>query len=95
MYCYKNSLEEIIETMLFDILKNYPDVCKCDKCISDMLALTLNCLTPKYVVSEQGKIYVRVLNEIDVQEKIKITTCIIKAIDKVHTCPKHDIPTST
>lgn len=89
MYSFKNFSEDIVHKILFQVLENYPDICKCDKCIADMMALSLNCVKPKYVVSEVGEIYTKALNEIDKQELISITACVVTAVETVSKNLKH------
>jgi competence protein ComFB len=46
-------------------------------------------IKPKYLVSDEGEIYTRVINEIDKQEVINIVEYIMKGIDVVSKNPKH------
>lgn len=89
MWGYKNYSEELVKDMLSKILEDYPNVCKCDKCIADIMTLSLNSVKPKYVSTEKGMIYTKALNEIDKQEKISMVASIIKAIEKVSANPNH------
>ncbi|MCY6957476.1 late competence development ComFB family protein [Clostridium brassicae] len=89
MYRLRNYSEELIDQLLPNTLEQYKDICKCEKCKLDIKAYALNLIKPKYVVSEQGEIYTRVLNEIDKQEIINILECIIQAIEIVSKNPKH------
>ncbi len=87
---YKNYAENQVEHILKSVLKDYPNICTCKKCLDDMSALALNSIKPKYVVSEAGKIYTTALNEIDKQEGVSITTQVIKSVETVSANPKHD-----
>lgn len=89
MSLYKNYSEEIVYKILLEVLQNYPNVCKCDKCIADMMACALNHVKPKYVVNDQGKIYISALYEINKQEKISITAIVIYAVEKISANPMH------
>jgi len=53
------------------------------------MASALNTLSTKYIVSEDGEIYTRVLNEINKPEQINVVLAITKAIDIVSSNPKH------
>lgn len=86
---YKNFAEDQVEHVLKSVLKDYPSVCTCKKCLDDMSALALNSIKPKYVVSEVGKIYTSALNEIDKQEVISITAQVIRAVEIVSANPRH------
>lgn len=89
MYNLKNFSETEVSILLEEILKRYDDICKCDKCKLDIKALALNSLSTKYIVSEQGEIYTKALNEVNKQEQINVVMAITKAIDVVSANPKH------
>lgn len=89
MYRLRNYSEEAVDNLLDNILSKYNNICKCEKCKLDIKAYALNSLKPKYIVSEQGEIYTRAINEIDKQEVINITEYIMKGIDIVSKNPKH------
>lgn len=86
----KNYMEIIIDEKMPKILKNYTNICKCDKCIQDIKAIALNNLKPKYVVTEKGLVYTRT-NELALQFEIDVTREIIKAIEIVSKNPKHEV----
>ncbi len=89
MHSYKNFAEEQVSVILNRVLKDYPDVCKCQKCLDDMTALVLNSVKPKYVVSEAGKIYTSALNEINRDEEVFILAQVVQAIETVSKNPRH------
>jgi competence protein ComFB len=89
MYHLRNYSEEAVDNLLDKVLSQYEDVCKCEKCKLDIKAYSLNLIKPKYLVSDQGEIYTRVINEIDKQEVINIVEYIMKGIDVVSKNPKH------
>lgn len=89
MYKLRNYSEEIVDNLLDKILPQYDDICKCEKCRLDIKAYALNSIKPKYVVSDQGEIYTRALNEINKQEIINITESIMRGIEVVINNPKH------
>ncbi len=45
-----NVMEEIVKEKIIYFMRQF-DVCTCDRCIADTIALTLNGLTPKYIVT--------------------------------------------
>ena len=89
MYNLKNFSETEVSILLEEILLKYDSICKCEKCKLDIKALALNSLSTKYIVSEQGEMYTKALNEINKQEQINVVMAITKAIEKVSTNPKH------
>lgn len=46
-----NVIERIVEEKIIYFMRQF-DVCTCDRCVADTIALTLNGLTPKYIVTE-------------------------------------------
>ena len=46
---FKNYMEDAVEATLDEILE-WKDTCRCERCRSDVKALALNHLPPKYVV---------------------------------------------
>jgi len=89
MYNLKNFSEIEVSLLLEEILKRYDNICKCEKCKLDIKALALNALSTKYIVSEQGEVYTKALNEVNKQEQINVVMAITKAIDIVSSNPKH------
>lgn len=88
MYKLMNYMEEVVSKKTDEILK-LMNICKCDKCKLDIMALALNELPSKYVVSEQGQLYAK-LSELEQQFDIDIETSIIKAAVFVSKNPKHN-----
>ncbi|MCR2042809.1 late competence development ComFB family protein [Anaerosalibacter massiliensis] len=70
------------------VLKNKEDICTCEKCKLDIVAISLNNLPPQYVVTEKGELYKRV-NNMNIQFEIDITREVIKSIEKVNKKPRH------
>lgn len=89
MNAYRNVMETIVVQKLNDLWDSL-DCCKCEKCYNDIIALTLNQLEPKYVVSNEGELYVR-LGELSNNQDCEILTTIAKAIKIVSENPKHDV----
>lgn len=85
----KNLMEDIVEDVLPSVLKKYPDVCRCQKCILDIKAIALNQLKPQYAVTQNGEVYVKVANELDLQFKSDVTKELSKAIELVTKRPRH------
>jgi len=84
----KNYMEDVVVHLLYNIVKERDDVCKCEKCLSDIAAIALNRLTPHYVVTEKGEIYSKVLS-MSIQFEADVTTAVLEAIEKVSNNPRH------
>jgi competence protein ComFB len=87
MYKLKNYMEELVINKTSELLK-IMNICDCEKCRLDIMAIALNELPTKYVVSEKGELYTK-LNELEQQFEIDVETAIIKAAVLVSKNPKH------
>jgi|LGOV01.1.fsa_nt_gb competence protein ComFB len=84
-----NYMENAVDLLLKDLLNKYEDVCKCDMCINDIKAITLNKLKPHYVSTKKGDLYTKV-DEMNLQFDIDIYKALIEAIEIVRKNPRHD-----
>lgn len=82
-------MEQIIEDKVMELIKEVK-VCTCAQCCSDVIALALNDLPPRYAVSRIGKVITK-LELLDEQTQTDIITTIMFAINKVSTSPHHNI----
>lgn len=85
----KNCMEDVVLQNVDQVLKDYGDICKCEQCRCDIIALTLNEMPPRYVVSTLGETYTKT-KVLDIQFKVDIFTAISKAVDIVKNNPRHD-----
>lgn len=88
MYKLKNFMEDAVIYKTNDILKTM-NICKCEKCKLDIIAIALNGLPPKYVVTQIGELFTKV-NELTQQFEVDIETSIVKAAVQVGKNPKHE-----
>ena len=84
----RNCMEDIVEKHLDEILQQHKDMCLCEDCRLDILALTLNSLPPRYIITDLGAIYSKI-EVLDVQSKVKVITAISRAALKVAENPRH------
>jgi len=70
--------------------KWYPqaNVCQCDGCRLDVMAIMLNNIKPKYVVTDTGALYAQ-MDEFDPQNRIDFMTEMTQAIKIVSSRPRH------
>ncbi|MDF2840413.1 MAG: Late competence development protein ComFB [Clostridia bacterium] len=87
MYKLKNFMEEVIKKKIDPIL-NLLNVCQCEKCRLDIMAIALNDIPAKYVVTDTGELYTK-LSELEQQFEVDVETAIIKAALLVSKSPKH------
>jgi len=70
--------------------KWYPqaNVCQCEECRLDVMAIMMNNLKPKYVVTDTGALYAQ-LDEFDPQHKIDFMALMSQACEMVRKSPRH------
>lgn len=87
---YINVMEELVESLV-TVLMLGPDFqifCKCEKCRTDIIALSLNTLPTHYVSTEEGR--QNVFNHLNTYTNRQwINKRIISAIYLVGKYPKH------
>ncbi|MCT4632713.1 MAG: late competence development ComFB family protein [Firmicutes bacterium] len=86
----KNYTEYLVEDSINELIHNYDDICKCQKCMYDMMALALNNLPAQYVVSEDNEIYRKVISSIP-QNKADVLRACVDAINIVSNNPRNCI----
>ena len=67
---------------------NEADVCQCDICRMDVMAIMLNNLQPKYIVTDTGALYAQ-MDDFDPQYRIDFMTIMSKAAKIVKDNPRH------
>ena len=82
-----NILEEVFRLEVPKIMEEF-GMCTCDRCITDVLALALNSMAPKYVVSQRGALFAKI-SSYGNQYKIDIFTHLSQACEKVKKSPSH------
>ncbi len=86
----KNYKEMAVEHVMPNLLKAFPNICKCDKCLMDIKAIALNKLDPQYVVTNMGGLYAQV-TEMSLQYEANIMKAILDGISLVSANPMHEI----
>lgn len=85
----KNYTETVARQILKELVnKKQLDVCTCEQCLLDVLAMALNNLPPHYYVSNQGEVYSKLLAASN-EFKIRVVTELTKAAIKVKNNPRH------
>jgi len=84
----KNFMEDCVKNMLDQVLKGF-DICKCEKCKMDIMALALNTLPPKYVATDKGELFSK-LSVLQQQFDVDIISAITRAATMVGESPRHD-----
>jgi len=87
-YEVRNYMETCVNELLDVILGNL-GACKCENCRNDTMAIALNNLPPKYVVTKRGEMYTKI-NNLQQQHDIDIISAVAKATKIVGQNPRHD-----
>lgn len=85
----KNIVEGLVWDSLDGVLETKPDACKCEKCRADIVALALNHLPPKYVVTEMGETIARA-EGLDNKVRIAVLVALAEAVELVSSRPRHE-----
>jgi len=89
-----NYPEVAVKEQIGEVLNNYskkkPGICKCQRCQDDIMAIALNNLPAKYVVSEEGRIYTKTIYD-QIGGKAQVIAAIISAIQVVAAKPRHTL----
>lgn len=86
-YHVYNVVEMLAYEMVADMMDRM-DVCNCQRCTSDVLALALNTLPQKYVTSDAGKQYIQ-LATYKRQFETDVEVALMKACMTVKSAPNH------
>jgi competence protein ComFB len=84
---FRNVMEQLVVDKLEEIWQDM-EICKCDKCRNDILAHALNQMPPRYVVTREGELYVR-LTELNSEHEFDIVIALTKSIKLISENPKH------
>lgn len=85
-----NFMERFVEEFLVDLLKQYPDLCTCDRCKRDIASFALNRLPPKYTTTSLGQLYTKSA-VLDSQTRTDIISALILGIKSVQENPRHPV----
>lgn len=83
-----NYIEKVVREVLDDILARKNDICKCEKCRLDMMAIALNNLPPQYYVSDKGEVFSKLMSTY-ADMRTKVLTEVTKAVMQVEKQPSH------
>ncbi|TDY46303.1 competence protein ComFB [Alicyclobacillus sacchari] len=78
------AMQILQDSEIYDLLK-----CKCEQCISDVLAMTLNRLPARYVTTDAGRVFVNVNYYLQPQLQSDIVTELTRSALQVANHPHH------
>ena len=83
----RNYTEEAVKLYL-DRWYKEADVCQCENCRLDVMAIMLNKLQPKYVVTDKGALFAQ-MDDFDPQHRTDLMTIMTQAVKIVNDGPRH------
>ncbi|HEX3033259.1 MAG TPA: late competence development ComFB family protein [Bacillota bacterium] len=87
----RNFMESAVSQALKTVLEQMPDICQCERCRLDIMALALNKLPPKYTLTHSGEVFTR-LNMWDVGNQAAVLSEVTRAAMIVSGHPNHEVP---
>lgn len=81
-------MEDVVAEELETLLPEYPEVCQCKRCQTDIMVMALNRLPPKYASTNKGNVYV-MISATEPQNEADVTLEVTKAIERVSKNPRH------
>lgn len=89
MYKLENHMEAVTRQALKEYMTKVTLSCTCERCLADILALTLNQLPAKYYVSLKGEILTQWESQ-NRPDQARIMAAIVRAAKQVEATPSHD-----
>ena len=86
-YICKNIAEKLVEAKVLEMMERL-EMCSCSRCFHDVMALALNDLPPKYVVTRQGEL-MALAYTYESQRTIDVVTAVMRACSIVKDHPVH------
>jgi len=86
-YVLNNYMEMCVAELAPRVLTT-AGVCSCETCMLDVMAIALNNLPPKYVVTKRGELYTK-LSILQHQFDVDIVAELSKAAEVVGRNPRH------
>lgn len=88
----RNYIELAVEEMADEVIRKYaeknPETCTCPRCRLDIMALALNNLPTRYVVTDEGGIFTKVAMEL-IGGRAQVVAAILNGIKVVSANPRH------
>ena len=85
---FRNYMEDAVARTLKRIAPQYPDICMCRRCRTDIMMIALNNLSPRYVSTRKGGI-LRRAESMEPQYEVEVLTETVRAIQIVGGHPHH------
>jgi competence protein ComFB len=87
MTVMKNYMESIVEDNLDKVIRKSGG-CFCNKCRMDIMAIALNSLPTKYIVTDKGHLFTKI-SALQQQFEVDVVSALANAIVQVRESPRH------
>jgi competence protein ComFB len=84
----RNETAELVYARVEKLLEERPDICRCEVCVLDLVAFTLNRTTPRYATSILGDLHPNPALTRKLQ--IEIDLALKAAVGRLKEHPHHD-----
>lgn len=84
-----NFMEHVVTDYVDEVLAEENEFCDCPQCRLDVIAIALNDVKPKYVVTTKGYAYAR-MGELQAQFKADTIVAVSRAMKIVKAHPRHE-----
>lgn len=85
----ENLLKKEVRPVIKEAFAERDDICTCEQCYKDVLAISLTKLKPRYAGSEEGEVVLKSVDISSDQTRLDILRVIHEAIDRVNENPHH------
>lgn len=84
----KNYMEDVVAAVYNDYIKGNPEICACEQCRRDVMALALTRLRGMYAGSHEGEVLTMISRE-DRQVRADAMIVVLEAVNTVAARPYH------
>lgn len=85
----KNYMESLVWQHVEEVVANNQGACQCERCRYDIVALALNFLPPRYVVTQKGETWAKI-KALEQQFYVDVVSAITNAVTIVRSTPHHN-----
>ncbi|NLN16370.1 MAG: late competence development ComFB family protein [Firmicutes bacterium] len=82
-------VERVVIREVDKFLSRHGEICACEQCRKDIIALALQNLPPRYSTTKKGEVWINVELQ-SPQLKMDVLKAILRAADRVTQYPRHD-----
>lgn len=87
---FKNYTEIVVHQALEDYLHDNEISCSCERCLADIMALTLNRLPTRYYVSLRGKLIMKSESQ-ELSDQVRVMADVVRSVQQVSEKPSHSL----